>query len=353
MYQVDKVDNTLYQNKVSKEYAVKLGKIGSDEKISILSDVMFKTMFQTKGREQYPSKFISYYTNYSFEDLMKNLVFDKNELDKNVVNKKGLRCDYVSSIDGIKLNIEINNNSSFKTMERNMEYAFRLYASSVSKDSDYDYTKVIQFNINNFAFENNHKIIDIFTIKNDDSLNLTDKIIFVQIYIPNLRKKWYTSGICSLNEDEKFLLTLVETNIESSRELGKDNGIMEEYINEAVDASKSEELLEAYDKEWALKDEGKREGFQEGYEDGYVEGKQEGYEVGKQQGFEDGKQQGFEDGKQQGFDEGNKRGYDEGCQTNQAKIVRNMLTEKIETSLISKITGLSETEINEIKNEMQ
>ena len=210
-------------------------------------------------------------------------------------------------------------------------------ASSVSKESDYDYTKVIQFNINNFAFENNNKIIDIFTIKNDDSLNLTDKIIFVQIYIPNLRKKWYTSSISSLSEDEKFLLTLVETNIESSKELGKDNGIMEEYINDAVDASKSEGLLEAYDKEWALKDEGKREGFQEGYEDGYVEGKQEGYEFGKQQGF----------------DEGNKLGFDKGFRNNQVKIVRNMLTERFETKTISKITGLSETEINEIKNKMQ
>lgn len=188
MNNINEFINILYKNKVTKEYAVKLGQIKEDEKISILSDVMFKTMFQTSGREQYPSKFISYYTGYSFEELMDNLIFEKNELDKTIANKKGLRCDFVGDIDGVKLNIEINNNSSLETMERNIDYAFRLYASKVNKDSNYNYTKVIQFNINNFAFEGNEKVIDVFSIQNSENLSITDKIIIVQIYIPNLRK---------------------------------------------------------------------------------------------------------------------------------------------------------------------
>jgi len=147
MVNVNNITNTLYKKGTSKKYAVKLTKLKEGEKISIFSDVMFKTMFQTTGREKFPSKLISYYTNYSFEELMENLVFEKNELDKTVANKKGLRCDFVGNIDGIKLNIEINNNSSLETMERNMEYTFRLYASKVRSDSEYEYTKVIQLNI--------------------------------------------------------------------------------------------------------------------------------------------------------------------------------------------------------------
>ena len=324
MYKVNKIRNTLYENKISKEYAIKLGKIKENEKISILSDVMFKTMFQTKGREKYPSKFISYYTDYSFENLKNNLIFDKNELDKEFVNKKSLRCDYVSSIDRIKLNIEINNNSSLEIMERNMEYAFRLYSSNTLKGSNYDYTKVIQFNINNFSFKKNDKIVDIFTISNDEGIKLTDKIVFIQIYVPNLRKKWYTVGIENLSEDEKFLLTLVETNTESLLKFGKDNDIMEEYINDALKVSKSEQLLEAYDKEWALKDEGKREGFHEGFEDG------------------------FQDGFQDGFAEG----LVKGVQEKQMEFICNMLTKGMGLSLISEITGLEEQEIINIKNNM-
>jgi len=314
MVNVNNITNTLYKKGTSKKYAVKLTKLKEGEKISIFSDIMFKTMFQTTGREKFPSKLISYYTNYSFEELMENLVFEKNELDKTVANKKGLRCDFVGNIDGIKLNIEINNNSSLETMERNMEYTFRLYASKVRSDSEYEYTKVIQLNINNFSINEEEKIIDVFTIQNKEGVSLTDKIIIVQIYIPNLRKKWYTSGIENLSEDEKFLLGLVEPSIKVSQNLGKGIDIMEEYINEAVKVSEDERLLEAYDKEWALKDEGKREGFQEG------------------------------------FDEGFEEGYDKALEKAQKDIVTKMLKNDIDIDLISKITNLSLDEINSINN---
>ena len=66
---------------------------------------------------------------------------------------------------------------------------------------------------------------------------------------------------------------------------------MEEYIDEAIVASKDEQILEAYDKEWALKDEGKREGFKEGFDEGYEEGKERGYDEGITQGIEQGIEQ--------------------------------------------------------------
>jgi len=72
---------------------------------------------------------------------------------------------------------------------------------------------------------------------------------------------------------------------------------MEEYINEAVGASQEESLLEAYDKEWAWKDEGRREGVKE---------------------------------------------------TNR-EIALKMLEKELDINLISEITGLSVEEINTLK----
>ena len=325
MKNITEITNTLYSKGISKKYAIKLEELKEGEKISIVSDIMFKAMFQTIGREKFPSRLLSYYTRYSYEELLENLVFEKNELDKVVANKKGLRCDFVGRIVNTKLNIEINNNSSLETMERNMDYGFRLYASKVKNDTDYDYVSVIQFNINNFSIKGDDKIVDVFTIQNNEGVSLTDKLIFIQIYIPNLRKKWYTSGIESLSEDEKFLLTLVETSIKSSRELGKGIDIMEEYINEAIVASKDEQILEAYDKEWALKDEGKREGFKEGFDEGY------------------------EEGKEQGYDEGITQGITQGILQNKTEIVFNMLNKGMDINLISEITGLNIEEINLLK----
>ena len=90
----------------------------------------------------------------------------------------------------------------------------------------------------------------------------------IHIYLANLREKWYTYGIENLTEAEKALLVFIEPSIDDSFKFGKGIDIMEEFIKDAIKASSNEILLEAYDKEWALKDEGKREGYDSGFDDG-------------------------------------------------------------------------------------
>ena len=157
------------------------------------------------------------------------------------------------------MNIEVNNNSSLETMERNIEYLMRLYSRKVKKGEEYEYTPSISFNLNNFAIKGNDKIIDIYAIQNKEGVLLTDKIIIVQIFIPNLRKKWYTQGIGKLTEAERYILTLVERKVEDAKELGIGDEIMNDYVKESIEVSDDLNFGEAYDKEWALKDEGKRE----------------------------------------------------------------------------------------------
>ena len=149
-------------------------------------------------------------------------------------------------------------------MERNIEYSFRLYSKNVRKGDDCNhYTQVIQININNFAFDEN-TTTDLYCFQNKEGMLLSEKIMILQIYVPNLRKKWYTKGVKSLTEEERFLLTLIEPSIKDSLELGKGNPLMEEYIKEAIESSEDIILQEAYDKEWALKDEGVRDGMEKG-----------------------------------------------------------------------------------------
>ena len=305
--------NTTYYKPVDYTYVVKLEALRKGEKISLFSDTMFKTMFQNENRIKYSCKLLSYYLNISYKELLENLRLSENELDKEYEKDVSLRCDYVANIRGISINIEVNNNSSIETMERNIEYAYRLYANQVKRGKRNKYTKVIQFNLNNFAFKNNDKIVDIYSIQNEEKEKLSDKIIIVQIYIPNIRKKWYTSGIESLNEGEKFILGLIEPNIEESIKLGKDIKEMEEYIKEATYVSRDELILESYDKEWALKDQGKREGYEEGYE------------------------------------EGKTKGLKKGIKQREKDIVISMLKKELDIKLISEITNLSEKEIIKIK----
>ena len=139
-------------------------------------------------------------------------------------------------------------------------------------------------------------------------IGLSNKLIFVQIYVPNLRKKWYTKGIKSLSEEEKYILVLVEMDIEKLKSLGGEE-LMEEYVKEAEEVSFEGGVGEAYDKEWALRDQGYRDGLSQGK----AEGKAEGI---------------------------NDRNFE---------IAKNLLKNKVDISIIASSTGLSEEEINSLK----
>ncbi len=75
---------------------------------------MLKAMFQNETRKKYPSKFISLLFGINFDYLMDNLKLSKNEIGKRLENDKNERCDFVASINGIMMNIEVNNNSSIE-----------------------------------------------------------------------------------------------------------------------------------------------------------------------------------------------------------------------------------------------
>ena len=317
----------LHDLKLLRDYSIELGEIKEGEKISILSDSMMKTMFQNENRLKYSAKLLSYYLDISFEELLQNIHLSKNELDKEKEKDLNRRGDYVALIHGSSVNIEVNNNGSLETLERNMEYAHRLYARKVKRKSKNDskeeivYTQVIQLNLNNFSFEGNDKIVDIYYLQNDDQLKLSEKLIFIQIYIPNLKKKWYTQGVHNLEESERYLLALVLPNIEDSLKVGEGVPIMEEYVEEAVDVSNDDDLLEAYSKEWAMKDLGIQIGREEGLEEGIEKGRQEGIEQGRQEGIEQGKE------------------------LEKLKIAKSMLKEDVPMETIIKITELSKEEI--------
>ena len=276
----------LYDLKVSNVNSVEIKKLKKGEKPSIMSDTMFKTMFFHTNRLKYSAKLLSYYLDISYEELLSSIVLTKNELDKEKENSKGERSDYVAIFDNTRINIEVNNNSSLEVMERNMEYAHRLYAEKVKVSSTYSYNQVIQLNLNNFSFEGNDKIVDIYSVQNKEGLVLNNKLIFIQIYIPNLRRKWYTLGIENLDESERYLLALVEPSIEFSKELGGSIKIMEEYIEEADEVIKDVGFGESYDKEWALQDEAERRGREEGLTQGREEQNLENAKKMKEKGFD-------------------------------------------------------------------
>ena len=238
-------------------------KLVDDYKISVLSDSMFKTMFFHENRLKYSCKFISYFLDITYEELLGKLRLGKSELDKKIEHDKGERCDYVAYIQDSIVNIEINMNHDIGLLERNLDYAWRLFIKLIRKGTKYKYTQVVQFNVCNFGFKELEETFYFHYIQNNQNVAITDKLIFVLIFVPNLMKKLYNDGIEKLTEAERFILTIVLPNVSEAQNIAKGFDIMEEFVKEAIDVGQEDDLRESYDKEWTLKDQGYREGLED------------------------------------------------------------------------------------------
>jgi predicted transposase YdaD len=91
--------------------------------------------------------------------------------------------------------------------------------------------------------------------------------------------------------------------------------------------------------------QGKREGKQEGKQEGITIGKQEGIAIGKQEGIALGKQEGIAIGKQEGI----AIGKQEGVWEEKLNLAKQAIEEGLEISLIMRLTGLSESEIERLR----
>ena len=96
---------------------------------------------------------------------------------------------------------------------------------------------------------------------------------------------------------------------------------MDEYVKEAEEVSFEGGVGEAYDKEWALRDQGYRDGLSQGKAEGFSQGKVEG----KAEGISEGK---------------NERNIE---------IAKSLVRNKVDMSIIVDSTGLTEDEINTLK----
>jgi len=106
-------------------------------------------------------------------------------------------------------------------------------------------------------------------------------------------------------------------------DMSKDTFILSEWEKDKMDRLKELARLED------AKIEGHEAGYSEGHSSGYSEGHSSGYSEGHSSGYSDGKNEGKLEGK--------------------LEIAKNMLLNNVSKDLISKYTGLSVSEIEQIE----
>jgi len=122
-------------------------------------DVMLHIMLNNESRKQCISYLLSLLIGKDRKEIEEDIIFVKNKLEQKNYHDFSKTVDLVCKLEDEIYNIEMNHNTSIESLERNVSYINDLYKSKMKKESEYQYQKSIQINLNNFSFEGDNNII--------------------------------------------------------------------------------------------------------------------------------------------------------------------------------------------------
>ena len=282
--------------------------------LKVTNDYVFKRIFGKKGNEDITRSFIEAVTSEYYEDI--NLE-DTPILERDLLeNKMGILDVKVVANEINDIDIEMQVTKSEHIAERILWYWAKMYASSIEKGEGYSSTKrAICIMIADFKVERLKEIENYHTkwnIREEEKRDiiLTDKL---EIHIIELAKLKDKDSKEKLKEWCKFIKAPESVEEATMKEIKR----AKEELDKISQDKKERRLAELREKaimdEMAIRDSG--------YNDGFADGKKDGLEEGIKEGIKKGKKE----------------------------YIKKMLKEKIDLTIISKITGLSIEELKNIK----
>ena len=281
-----------------------------------LNDYFMRYMFAKEGHEHILKNLINSVRIDANQEPFEYIeVLNTFNLKENVFDKESIADVKAKTKSGETIIIEIQRIGNQSFIYRSLYYWAKNYFTNLkSKDIYSDLTPVISINLLNFNLDKNKNIHSCYMLyeMNNKKL-LTDHL---QIHIIELKKFKKNA----LSKDLNYWLRIFTSkNLEASMsEIVKEKPIMEEVQKKYNNFVKSKLMMMEYEKK-------------------------EAYLYGNQIMLDEERRLGIEEGIKKGKEEGIK----EGIKENQILTAKNMKKENIDVNIISKITGLS---IQEIEN---
>ena len=262
---------------------------------------------------------------------IKDLSLNNTELTRILEPNKSSRLDILAtSDDGIKFNIEMQCRKTKNLPTRTLFYTSKLYTKDLKENEDYNKTKVISIwlfgeNVTDRKSAINEAYVTFQKNDKDPYEIMTDsiRIIYLELYKYIIDNK---------NIDDKLSKWI---DFLTNPILLDKNTIDDEDIEKA---RKTLEYISTDDNERTILD-----AIQKSRNDFYndiTSAKKEGIEEGLKEGLKEGLDKGLKEGLDKGLREGEKKG--------KIEIAKNMLKEGLGVNLISKLSGLSVKEIEEL-----
>lgn len=282
--------------------------------ITLKFDLLFKKVFGNVN-DLIPIKYLI--KNILNIDAKKVNILN-SELIGRPYKDKNVQVDLVVELeDGTKVSIEINTNVSQEYIERNLYYLFRNISKDLKPGKRFKkLNRHIQINID---YNGYHKkpITKYAVMEEEEGEKLTNMIQIIRIDIPYFKEKCYNEDISKLDSLTKLLELFGVEKLEFAKKLCKGDENMEDIMDRIEEYNDDEDVIGAYSYE------DKMELISQIREE-------EAMKVGTEKGFETGLQQGIEQ--------------------NKIDIAKNMLKENADVNFISRVTGLSITVIENLKD---
>lgn len=296
--------------------------------IPLSFDFMFKKVFGDENNKRPLKYLLKVILGMEVKDLR---ILNSEILGESIRSKKTTVDLIVTLEDGMKIGIEMNRTISKEVIDRNLIYMFRIMANDLKHGERYEtLDKHIQIN---FDMEGEHiEPIESYKIISTSNINnvLSDRIEIIRIDVPYFTKKCYNEE--ELDELDRFIGLIGVTDRSRISKIIGENDIMEEIYKKVEDYNKDKEIVGLYDYDLHLKELARISARNE------VE-----KEFAKKKEFI------LKEEREKSFKQGINQGIEQGIEQRNIEIAKKMLGENINISIISKVTGISEEDIEKIK----
>ncbi|MGV1072536.1 Rpn family recombination-promoting nuclease/putative transposase [Clostridium perfringens] len=275
-------------------------------------DFVFKKIFGTEKNKPILINFLNAVIKPTTP--IKDVEIKNNDIDKDFIEDKFSRLDVKATTSNKEhINIEIQVKNEYNMIQRTLYYWSKMYSEQIQNRDNYSkLERTVCINILNFKYLKNDKYHNAYRLKeitSNEELTDLQEIHFIELPKFNeIGNKEYVENVEEMDALEKWLEFLVEPESNTVRQL--------ELSNEEIKLAKSELYRLSMDSK-----------------------EREQYNMREKAIYD----------RISALENAEAKGKREGKLESKLEIVRESLSQGLEISLISKITGLSEEEIIKLK----
>lgn len=234
-------------------------------------DKIFKSIWQDERNKKLLSYMISFITKLNKKELYNNMEFKNTEIPKENFKEKGMITDLLIASLKTLFNLEMNKAPDKGRIKKNNGYAHKL-ATYTSKTNS-KYNKLIQINFNaSINFDN--ELSSEYMMRSRDGKTCADEnYIIHHISMVKIVYKYYNNN--RLNRFEKAIVMMYTSDKKILEELSKGDEDLMNLKETIEEKSMDDEIIGLYN-EKEMQDYVNQINLEDSHEEGYKMGKEEG-----------------------------------------------------------------------------